>query len=91
MLEGAKLVLNHLQLGNLGFCIEKTMFFVDGFAKKLFLFFLCTLLFCVELRLISKSLYFVLFWKHFFCFYGRDCFLCFSREFVGWWSTRTTE
>ena len=49
------------------------MFFVDGFAEKRFLnAFLCSLLFCVELRLISKSLYFVLFWKHFFCFYGCD-------------------
>ena len=68
------------------------MFFVDGFAEKRFSMFFGVLLFCVELRLISKSLYFVLFWKHFFCFYGRDCFLCFSREkFVGWWSTRTTE
>ena len=39
-----------------------------------------------EAEKAGKSLYFVLFWKHFFCFYGRDCFLCFSREkFVGWW------
>ena len=51
------------------------MFFVDGFAEKRFFnVFLCTLLFCVELRLISKSLYFVLFWKHFSVFMGAIVF-----------------
>ena len=49
------------------------MCFADGVAEKCVFTFLCSLLFCVELRLISKSLYFVLY------FMGAT-FFGFSRE-----------